>query len=1264
MYQALTHYKHAFYMQRLYKQSFALYKKIIILFYFLCLCYFALFSFSHAQVADSMDAVQGSIIASQKKGYARMIFSFSTMPKYKLRDTGGVIVLEFDRQVFLNFNENFKIPDYVLAKRIDPDGRAIRMALKNKWLVNMQEAGNKLVVDLLTPNWQGLKPSLPKEILQEIIDKAAINEKRLQELRLGFESGRPSLKMRAGHFKTFSRFIFDWDRPVKVQLSHDENVLLVKFNSKFAPEITEFKQEPPKYINKINHFTSDNQLVFRFEMEANTSVRGFSEGYDYILDFSNNAQSIAQKDTGISVPTTAEKETISAPDIKIVSDTDTETVKIVSKKPPSEYNTQPPNNNKKKAQSNTLTQDKPLNISQMKTVTTPIAQKDKPSYTPIQIENKNINFNSNNIIFADTDIQGEIPPLELRNYSLPGFSYEKIQAQNDGNQTQKNTLNPIVVTSDILNTDKQSDDKKIVYRNEIKDVVIPKIMRSGGEIFIRFPFDKPTPSAAFQRNSKLWLIFDTNAPIDIKKIERALSDKISSIGQTRTAKSAVLLFNMKKKMLSSVKYEGNNWIIALGEKLLTVREPIFLRRMFRGDGFSDIEISMKNPSSIHRLTDPFIGDDIAVVTAFGPQQGILKTQEFVEFQALKTSHGAAIKLFSDDVTINNVKGRILISRNEGLNVSIVGKIDGLASSPIKTTRLGFVDFEAWKYNDIVDFKKHEKRLFRDISKTKGSESVNPRLALIRLYIANNLSVEAVAHLEILKKEYPDIITNLEYKFLNGIAKLMLERLKEADAIFNDKAFKKNIDINVWRALLKTKQRQWREAQLNFEKANAVITAYPNERQAQFRLMAARAGFGVNDIGFVEEQISLFPKANLPKKLTAHYKLIKGMLAEKLGKQTDALKLYNEVLRLNVPKISTEAEFYFINLQLQLKKLTPEEALKKMEILSFVWRGDNLEMQILKRIATINWNLGQYAKSLSILKNSYLLDPDTQEGRNIQDVMMKNFASLYLHGLAEELSPMEALYLYYEFKELTPVGREGDEMIRNLVDRLVDVDLLDQAEEMLQYQISERLNGAAKAQVAAKLAGIHLRNRKPERALLLLRKTQLSNIPEFLRKKRIALKIRAMSDLGQIETAMELVKTIDGYIADNLKANLLWKQEKWLEAGEAYEKILGEAWSTQEPLTKEQRYHVLRAALSYTLSRDELSVSRLQEKFGAKIALSEDARIFDTLVKTGGIGNSTTFRNLAAQIASMNTTDAFLRSLNNQKSLDPNDIDRINSENQN
>lgn len=53
--------------------------------------------------------------------------------------------------------------------------------------------------------------------------------------------------------------------------------------------------------------------------------------------------------------------------------------------------------------------------------------------------------------------------------------------------------------------------------------------------------------------------------------------------------------------------------------------------------------------------------------------------------------------------------------------------------------------------------------------------------------------------------------------------------------------------------------------------------------------------------------------------------------------------------------------------------------------------------------------------------------------------------------------------------------------------------VDQAAELLQYQIEKRLGGAARAQVAARLAMVYLINRKPDRAIAALRSTCINDL---------------------------------------------------------------------------------------------------------------------------------------------------------------------------
>src|SRR6202042_2552744 len=107
-----------------------------------------------------------------------------------------------------------------------------------------------------------------------------------------------------------------------------------------------------------------------------------------------------------------------------------------------------------------------------------------------------------------------------------------------------------------------------------------------------------------------------------------------------------------------------------------------------------------------------------------------------------------------------------------------------------------------------------------------------------------------------------------------------------------------------------------------------------------------------------------------------------------------------------------------------------------------------------------------------------------------------------------------------YRDLPPIVPRGDDMMRPLADRLVAVDLLDQAAELLQYQVDKRLEGAARAQVAARLSMVYLTNHKPERAINALRSTRIADLSGELRQQRLLLEARAQSDVGRHDLALD------------------------------------------------------------------------------------------------------------------------------------------------
>jgi hypothetical protein len=217
------------------------------------------------------------------------------------------------------------------------------------------------------------------------------------------------------------------------------------------------------------------------------------------------------------------------------------------------------------------------------------------------------------------------------------------------------------------------------------------------------------------------------------------------------------------------------------------------------------------------------------------------------------------------------------------------------------------------------------------------------------------------------------------------------------------------------------------------------------------------------------------------------------------------------------------------------------------------------------------------------------------------------------------------------------------MIRRLADRLVSVDLLDPAAELLQHQVDHRLQGAARAQVAVRLAVVYLMARKPERAAQVLRNTRTGDLPNELRNQRLLLESRALSDVGRPDVALEVVANIEGREVERLRADILWKARRWRAAAEQIEKLYGERWRSFEPLSEPERADVLRAAIGYALGEDMLGLDRFRQRYAPKMAEGADRRAFEVVTTPYGAA-SAEFGAIAKTVAGADTLEAFLRDI--------------------
>src|SRR5208283_4045916 len=103
--------------------------------------------------------------------------------------------------------------------------------------------------------------------------------------------------------------------------------------------------------------------------------------------------------------------------------------------------------------------------------------------------------------------------------------------------------------------------------------------------------------------------------------------------------------------------------------------------------------------------------------------------------------------------------------------------------------------------------------------------------------------------------------------------------------------------------------------------------------------------------------------------------------------------------------------------------------EQLDKLRFSWREQSFEFNLLLRYAELQNESGDYASALRALRSLINYYPEDRDTPKAVKLMSDIFNRLYLEGQADTMPPVSAIGLYDEFRDLTPTGAQGDEMIR-------------------------------------------------------------------------------------------------------------------------------------------------------------------------------------------------------------------------------------------
>lgn len=1163
------------------------------------------------------DAIRGEATFSASGGFARLVIKLGEDVPSEVTTAGSILVIRFDRAVDVPVDRVPEgAPDYVNSARRDPDGGAIRLSLARRVTVNTMNAGERTFIDLLPEGWKGPPPSLPMDVVKELAERARVAERALRAQRAAAESKkRPQIRVRASVQPTFVRFVFEMPDGVGVSSVLNEQKLTLAFNANLNFDLADAVVAAPPNVASIKQKADIDQTSVEIALIGDSDVHSFRDEKNYVVDIS------FQPDKG-----------------KMATSTEA-----------------------------AIAQAKPAAHGPAPAPEKPAAEKPKDAHREIAPPTSETIAREARID-AKPEVKPEapaaMPPAEAPK-SVPAPASEAAPAAQAPKEAPKEMSKPAppaaeaaVVPAKPVMVEAPQEVVKEAAKEPVKEAVkaapaeapaAPQptgasvdVRRDSDGLRVTFPLQVATPAAAFRRGDTVWLVFDTAKPIDVEAIRTKGGAMIGEVGRVPLEKGQAVRIRLTRPLVYSLSSEEvgkqTNWLLTLADKIQATPLPLMISRNITDPALANIAIPFANPGLLHKLTDPDAGDTLYVITAQRPVRGFIKRQDLVDLALLESAHGIAIRPNSDEVGVEVGADKVILGKKGGLTLSPVD----ISAERAPTAVRPVFSPEGWRKGQSENFIVRQNELITAIANLEPAMRSLPRLDLAQFYMSRAMYHEAKAITELmladpLNKEESGAL------MMHAIASILIGRPAQGLKDLANPVIGNSHDSQLWKALAYARQGKWADAREKFKNVEFAIASLPLDIQRIVTMEAMRASLEVKDYAGASKRRSELEVVGVSPEAAPGFAVLRGRLAEALGHDKDALDDYKFAVGSSDRPAAAEAKQLEVALRQKRDEIGKEDALRELETLAMTWRGDSIEVKTLQMLSQMFAENGRYRDALTAARTATKLQPNAEASRQAQDLASDLFTQLFLGPKGDELPPIESLGMFYEFRELTPIGRRGDELIRRLADRLASIDLLDQAAELLQYQVDHRLEGAARAQVAARLSMIYLANRRPDMAITALRASRISDLSGELRQQRLLLEARAQSDVGRHDLALDIVSNVTGREVLRLRSDIFWAARRWRESAEQIELYYGERFRDFKPLNAVERSDIIRAAVGYALADDSIGMSRFREKYAPLMSESADRLAFDIASKPTG-ASSAEFADIAKLAASVDTLDGFLREM--------------------
>lgn len=800
-----------------------------------------------------------------------------------------------------------------------------------------------------------------------------------------------------------------------------------------------------------------------------------------------------------------------------------------------------------------------------------------------------------------------------------------------------------------------------------------------------FPWKQRTAAAIFERGNEVWIIFSHEADMNASLLRTLLPKSIVRIDQLAYPGASVLRLTTDGKTHAiAMQPKGSYaWQIMLSTQVpaATLDVPVSGERDDANKAY--LQLSAFDVSDPLNFYDPHVGDLLVVIPTYELGRGIANKKTTPELTLLQTQQGIAIASLRDGLTTMRDRNGVKLYGAEALAVSQNLPVISVSAAPVPgvtATSNVMIPYDQWYVapKDFIDTRAIRIQAFENASAATKPEAL---MDLVRLYMGQGMAPEALGYLQLMQQQYPNYYRDNKLSLLTAAASLLANRIEDASRAIAAPELADVKEAALWRDAISlfapapgvaqaVQQVSGEEAEsappvaptaempqeaapadsqpalqapkreFDFLKYNkSYIRYYPPRIRQRLAIMAA--DYYLNS-GQDEQSVATYDTLNsdgILAPVQPYAELMLGMVAAHKDKPKEAQRIFDRLSHQQQdPYIQARARYESAMMQYQRGIITPKQAADTIENIRMSWRNDGLEREMLYNLAQIYLKDKRYDDTLRSWKTLLQNFPGDPETLTLAGDMTELFENLFLHGLADDMPPLKSLALFYEFRELTPIGKRGDEIIQKLADRLAAVDLLDRATQLLEHQIKFRVSGETRARVGARLALLYLLNKQPQRALEVLEITNYGDTDGELRRQRLELSAQALAATKRPEEALSLLFNDDSREGGQLRLEILWNMQDWPNVINEAEDTLAARPDLTQPLTDPEAQVLLKLALAYAFEGDQTQLRYLRDYYMGLLGETPYKEIFDFITNDTNPLDTSDVALVAKQIS---RTESFL-----------------------